>query len=145
MLVPAFQEAQWQDVVFAVLALTVVRMVPVAMACWGLALDRRTVAFIGWFGPRGLASVIFALLAFDTLEAADGRRVLSAVIITVVISIVAHGITASPLAARYGAAVAAFHPHRPEHVPAPELRPRTLPGRTRATSGPAAVEPGHDG
>ena len=61
MLVPAFQHAQWQDVVFAVLALTVIRMVPVAIACVGLQLDRRTVVFIGWFGPRGLASVIFAL------------------------------------------------------------------------------------
>jgi NhaP-type Na+/H+ or K+/H+ antiporter len=131
MLVPAVQSAKWQDVVFAVLALTVVRMVPVAIACAGLGLDRRTVAFIGWFGPRGLASVIFALLAFDTLRAADGSRMLAAVTITVVLSVVAHGITASPFAARYGAAVAEFHPHGPEHVPAPELAPRSLPGRAR--------------
>jgi NhaP-type Na+/H+ or K+/H+ antiporter len=105
-------------------------MVPVAIACVGLGLDRRTVAFIGWFGPRGLASVIFALLAFDTLEAADGRRVLAAVTITVVVSVVAHGITASPFAARYGAAVAGLHPHRPEHAPTPELAPRSLPARS---------------
>jgi NhaP-type Na+/H+ or K+/H+ antiporter len=130
MLVPAVQDAEWQDVVFAVLALTLVRMVPVAIACVGLGLDRRTVAFIGWFGPRGLASVIFALLAFDTLEAADGRRVLAAVTITVVVSVVAHGITASPFAARYGAAVAGLHPHRPEHAPTPELAPRSLPARS---------------
>ena len=132
MLVPALQNAEWQDVVFAVLALTIVRMIPVAIACVGLGLDRRTVAFIGWFGPRGLASVIFALLAFDTLDTAGGNRVLAAVTITVVMSVVAHGITASPLAARYGAAVAAFHPHGPENLPAPELRPRTLPVRARA-------------
>jgi NhaP-type Na+/H+ or K+/H+ antiporter len=132
MLVPAFQDAEWQDAVFVVLALTVVRMVPVAIACVGLGLDRRTVAFIGWFGPRGLASVIFALLAFDTLEPADGNRVLAAVTITVVASVVAHGMTASPFAARYGAAVAAFHPDGPEHVPAPELPARGLPGRARS-------------
>ena len=129
MLVPAFQDAQWQDVVFAALALTVVRMVPVAIACVGLGLDRRTVAFIGWFGPRGLASVIFALLAFDTLEPSDGSRVLAAVTITVVASVVAHGMTASPFAARYGAAAATLHPDGPEHVPAPELHVRALPGR----------------
>ena len=74
MLVPALQDARWQDVAFAVLALTVVRMVPVAIASIGLGLDRRTVAFIGWFGPRGLASVIFALLAYDALDEADGAR-----------------------------------------------------------------------
>jgi sodium/hydrogen antiporter len=145
MLVPAFEEAQWQDVVFAVLALTVVRMVPVAIACMGLGLDRRTVAFIGWFGPRGLASVIFALLAYDTLEAADGRRVLAAVTITVVVSVVAHGITASPFAARYGAAVASFHPKQPEHVPAPELAPRRLPSRGRTSRGAASPQSGSDG
>jgi NhaP-type Na+/H+ or K+/H+ antiporter len=145
MLVPAFEEAQWQDVVFAVLALTVVRMVPVAIACTGLGLDRRTIAFIGWFGPRGLASVIFALLAYDTLETADGHRVLAAVTITVVVSVVAHGITASPLAARYGAAVAAFHPKQPEHVAAPELAPRTLPSRARTSRGGATPRSGSDG
>ena len=112
MLVPAFQHAEWQDVVFAVLALTVIRMVPVAIACVGLQLDRRTVAFIGWFGPRGLASVIFALLAVDTLAPPDANRVLAAVTITVVLSVLAHGITASPFAARYGAAVSTLHPER---------------------------------
>jgi NhaP-type Na+/H+ or K+/H+ antiporter len=145
MLVPAVQAAQWQDVVFAVLALTVVRMAPVAIACVGLGLDRRTVAFIGWFGPRGLASVIFALLTFDTLDAADGNRVLAAVVITVVASVVVHGVTASPFAARYGAAAAALHPHRPEHLLTPPLAPRSLPGRVRAarpstTPGPPPEE-----
>jgi len=145
MLVPALQDAQWEDAAFAVLALTLVRMVPVAIACLGLGLDRRTVAFIGWFGPRGLASVIFALLAFDTLEAADGRRVLAAVTITVVVSVVAHGVTASPLAARYGAAAATFDAHRAEHVPTPEMAPRMLPNRAGARPRPGAPEPGQDG
>ncbi len=145
MLVPAFHEARWQDVVFAVLALTVVRMVPVAIACTGLGLDRRTVAFIGWFGPRGLASVIFALLALDTLATADGHRVLAAVTIVVLVSVVAHGITASPFAARYGASAAAFHPSKPEHVPAPELAPRTLPSRARTSRRTATPRSGPDG
>ena len=131
MLVPAFQHAQWQDVVFAVLALTVIRMVPVAIACLGLRLDRRTVAFIGWFGPRGLASVIFALLAVDTLDVPDGNRVLAAVTVTVVLSVLAHGVTASPFAARYGAAVSTLHSQRPEQAPTPELPPRSRTGNGR--------------
>ena len=68
MIVPAFDHMVWQDVVFAVLALTVMRMVPVAMALAGTGLDRATVAFMGWFGPRGLASVVFALIAYDSLD-----------------------------------------------------------------------------
>ena len=143
MLVPPPRTPNGRTSLFAVLALTVVRMVPVAIACVGLGLDRRTVAFIGWFGPRGLASVIFALLAFDTLRAADGDRMLAAVTITVVVSVVAHGITASPFAARYGAAVAKFHPRGPEHVPAPELASRSLPGRRlgRGTANPDPKPP----
>ena len=135
MLVPALQDARWQDVAFALLALTVVRMVPVAIASIGLGLDRRTVAFIGWFGPRGLASVIFALLAYDALDDADGARVLAAVTITVVASVVAHGVSASPLAARYGAWIAALRPGRPEHAPAPDLASRSLRGRVAGTFG----------
>ena len=53
MIVPAFEHVVWQDVVFALLALTVVRMVPVGIALAGSG-GRATVAFIGWFGPRGL-------------------------------------------------------------------------------------------
>jgi NhaP-type Na+/H+ or K+/H+ antiporter len=132
MLVPAIDHAQWQDAVFAVLALTVIRMVPVAIACLGLGLDRRTVAFIGWFGPRGLASIIFALLAFESLDSPDDDRVLTAVVITVALSVVAHGMTASPLAARYGAAVAASRPHGPEHVVTPELKTRSPARRRRS-------------
>jgi len=135
MLVPAVQDARWQDVLFALLALTVLRMVPVGLACVGLGLDRRTVAFIGWFGPRGLASVIFALLAFDSLDDPNRSRVLAAVTITVLASVVAHGITASPFAARYGTAMAALHPHHPEHHPAPELAARSAARRRQVASG----------
>ena len=52
---------------YAVLSLTVVRMVPVAIAAIGSGLDRNTILFIGWFGPRGLASLVFALLALEEL------------------------------------------------------------------------------
>lgn len=55
----------WQVLLYAVLSLTVVRMVPVAIALAGQGVKRPTVAFIGWFGPRGLASLVFALLALE--------------------------------------------------------------------------------
>ena len=57
-------------VAYAILSLTLVRMVPVALACWGAGLDHKTVLFIGWFGPRGLASLVFALLALEDLGTA---------------------------------------------------------------------------
>ena len=66
-LVQALDVVTWQSVVFAVLALTVVRMLPVALVLVRSGLDRSTVAFIGWFGPRGLASVVFALVVSDAL------------------------------------------------------------------------------
>lgn len=102
LLVPGIRGATWSDLVFAVLALTVARMVPVAVALLGSGADRATVLFVGWFGPRGLASVVFMLIAVDALDTTDGRRVLSAVSITVALSILAHGVSASPLARRYG-------------------------------------------
>ncbi len=91
----------WRDVAFAVLALTVVRMVPVALALLGTRLDRGTVALLGWFGPRGLASVVFGLLAFDTLPTGDGRQVITAIGATVLLSVVLHGASAAPLGRRF--------------------------------------------
>jgi NhaP-type Na+/H+ or K+/H+ antiporter len=67
--VPAIGEwIGWPVVGYAVLSLTVVRMLPVALSLLGTGLDRLSLAFIGWFGPRGLASVIFALLALEDLQ-----------------------------------------------------------------------------
>jgi sodium/hydrogen antiporter len=106
MLVPGMQDAGWRDAAFALLALTVVRMIPVGLALAGSGLDRSTVAFVGWFGPRGLASVVFGLIAVDVLAPEESKLVLAAVTVTVAASVLLHGVTASPLAARYGASVA---------------------------------------
>jgi len=124
MVVPGLSHATWQDVLFAVVALTVVRMVPVALALVGSGLDRFTVGFVGWFGPRGLASVVFGLIAFDSLAPADGARVLSIVTVTVLLSVVAHGLSAPPLAARYGTFTRTLRGERPEHVETPGMRSR---------------------
>jgi NhaP-type Na+/H+ or K+/H+ antiporter len=115
MLVPGLEDLDWRDVVFAVLALTVVRMVPVALSLLGSGLDRATVAFVGWFGPRGLASIVFGLIAVDALASPSSKVTLAAVTLTVALSVVLHGMTAGPLAARYGAYAGRLHPERPEH------------------------------
>ncbi|MEV4701751.1 cation:proton antiporter [Actinoplanes sp. NPDC049316] len=87
---------------YAVLSLTAVRMVPVAVSLIGARLGGRTVLFIGWFGPRGLASVVFALMAVEELGERAAPAV-AAIVLTVLLSVVAHGLTAGPWAARYGA------------------------------------------
>lgn len=115
MLVPGLEDLDWRDVVFAVLALTAVRMVPVALSLIGSGLDRATVAFIGWFGPRGLASIVFGLIAVDALASSPAKVTLAAVTLTIVLSVLLHGMTAAPLAARYGAYARGLHPDRPEH------------------------------
>ncbi len=100
--VPALQDLTWQTVAYAVASLTVVRMLPVAAALVGARLGRATVAFVGWFGPRGLASVVFGLLALEELGAPAARPVMTVVAFTVLLSVIAHGLTADPLARRYG-------------------------------------------
>ena len=100
---PILRAASWRDVVFALLALTVLRMGPVALALFRSGYHRSTVALIGWFGPRGLASIVFALLAVDALPEAAGETVAKAITMTVLFSVVLHGISARPLANRYAA------------------------------------------
>ena len=108
--------------VYAVLSLTVVRMLPVGLALLGSELDRRTVLFVGWFGPRGLASLVFALLALEALGPLSDEAV-AIVAVTVLVSVLAHGVTAAPLAARYGRAAAAAGPEPGGPVQVIELRP----------------------
>jgi NhaP-type Na+/H+ or K+/H+ antiporter len=102
-MLPALRHATWREFVFAALALTVVRMAPVALVLFGTGFDRATVGVIGWFGPRGLASVVFALLAEESLFEADATRVVAAISATVAMSVVLHGVTAAPIGRRYGA------------------------------------------
>jgi sodium/hydrogen antiporter len=102
----------WRVVVYAVLSLTVVRMLPVALSLLGAGVDRAGVAFIGWFGPRGLASVIFAMIALEDLHAAADEMV-ATIALTVLLSVLAHGLSATPLAKRYGEARARVRPTRP--------------------------------
>jgi len=135
-LVTALDATTWHTAAFAILALTVVRMAPVAVALVGSRLTPMTVAFIGWFGPRGLASVVFGLIAFDSLHGSEAKSVLAAVTLTVLLSVVAHGLTASPLASRYGDHINALARSAAERAPVPALaaRPRSIRRASRATA-----------
>jgi NhaP-type Na+/H+ or K+/H+ antiporter len=99
--VPAVEVLNWQIVLYAVLSLTVIRMVPVAVTLTGARLDRATIALVGWFGPRGLASVVFCLLALEELGSPAADHAAAVITITVLLSVVVHGATADPLATRY--------------------------------------------
>ena len=93
----------WQSVVYALLSLTVVRMLPVLLALWRSGLDLRDSLLVGWLGPRGLASIVFAILAVEALAPDDAQLVAGTVTVTVVLSVFAHGLSAGPLARRYAA------------------------------------------
>ena len=93
--------ARWQLLAYAALSLTAIRMLPVLLVLVTADVDARTALFVGWFGPRGLASVVFALLAVEQLGAASDTAV-AVISTTVLVSVLAHGVTAAPLARRYG-------------------------------------------
>jgi len=100
---------------YAVLSLTVVRMVPVAIALRGTRLSWPTVLFMGWFGPRGLASIVLGLVYLERTHRAGGTTIPLVVMATVLLSILAHGVSAVPGMAAYARSVAALPPDAPEH------------------------------
>lgn len=117
-----------QPILYAVLSLTVVRLAPVAVALAGERFAPVTVAFIGWFGPRGLASVVFTLIAFDALGGGLGRDLVEITTWTILASVVAHGLSSGPLASAYGRALEGAPADSPElrAVRATRVRKRSL-------------------
>ena len=85
-------------VLAAILFLTVVRMVPVAVSLLGTRLSFRDVLFLGWFGPRGLASILFVLLVIQATNLEGTDEVVGCIVLTVLFSIVLHGVSAYPVA-----------------------------------------------
>ena len=99
---PLLYNITWQIILYSILSLTVIRMLPVAVSLIGTKLGWGTVLFIGWFGPRGLASIVLALLALDELKVFPGDTTfITVVFVTVLLSVFAHGLTASPLSNLY--------------------------------------------
>lgn len=101
MVQPMLSDFQPLYLVYAILSLTAIRMIPVALALIRLRLTRRTKLFIGWFGPRGIASVIYALLLFEYSGIANNVVIFDVAVVTVLLSIFVHGITAVPGAKWY--------------------------------------------
>ena len=99
---PALGELTWQIAVYALLSLTVVRMIPVAVSLLGAGLRPPTWAFIGWFGPRGLASILFGLFLLDEADMGVNEQIFLTVTWTVMFSVLLHGLSASRLAHVYG-------------------------------------------
>ncbi len=89
-------------VFYAVLSLTVIRMIPTVVSLLGSGVRLPTYFFLGWFGPRGLASILFVLLILEEAEIPHGEQLFTVTVITVALSVVLHGITAAPLANAYG-------------------------------------------
>ena len=100
--VPLWDAKAWM---YALLSLTVIRMLPVFLSLKGLQLGTETSLFIGWFGPRGIASVLFLLIVIGELGLAGYERLVSVVILTVLLSVFLHGISAVPLASWYGRSI----------------------------------------
>lgn len=102
---------QWRPLLYGVLSLTVLRMLPVSVALRGTRLRSGTVAFIGWFGPRGLPSVVFLILAIDDLHLGSlSDPLVQTVVWTILLSVLLHGLSAGPLATRYGRRISAIEP-----------------------------------
>jgi NhaP-type Na+/H+ or K+/H+ antiporter len=98
---PALHVLDWRIALYAVLSLTLARMLPVALALLGLHARRPTVAFVGWFGPRGLASIVFAIIVLEGSALTRVDLMVATVLITVGLSVYAHGLTALPLTNAY--------------------------------------------
>lgn len=98
---PQISHLTWHVVVYALLSLTVVRMVPVILSLAGTKQRLDTKLFVGWFGPRGLASIVFiVMVAAEKLP--ENEILIATVTWTIVLSVLAHGISANPLAKLYG-------------------------------------------
>jgi len=123
----AIPHITWQVVLYAALSLTIVRMLPVAIAMAGMGVRRPTVAFIGWFGPRGLTSVVFGLLVLER-GVPEEQTLLTAVVVTVALSVVLHGLTSAPFVRAYQRW---YESHAKAHPAAEEAAPATMPRRRR--------------
>jgi len=102
LLAPELSHISWQMALYALASLTVVRMVPVAVSLLGSGARPPTVAFVGWFGPRGLASIVFAVIVVLEAHLPPGETIARVAYLTVAASTIAHGLSAAPLAGRYG-------------------------------------------
>ncbi len=126
----AWPQFQAEHLIYAVLSLTVIRMIPVAIALWGSGFSKASVVFMGWFGPRGLASIVLGLVYLEQVShERDEPAIRLTVMVTVLCSIFAHGLSALPGMRAYAKAI------RPLPATAPEKEDPAMPS---ASLDPAA-------
>jgi NhaP-type Na+/H+ or K+/H+ antiporter len=106
MLPKALRMLDWKIALYAILSLTVVRMLPVAMSMIGERVKMVTVGFLGWFGPRGTASILYLFTVLDAETVPAIETIYTVTLITVLFSVFAHGISAAPAARWYGSIMA---------------------------------------
>jgi NhaP-type Na+/H+ or K+/H+ antiporter len=122
---PVLGRLTWSVAGYALASLTVVRMLPVALALAGTRARPVTTAFLGWFGPRGLASIVFVVLTVERSSLPHADTIVVAVVASIVISVFAHGLSARPLTDRYVHWYRSHPEHRRprmESVPVPHQR-----------------------
>jgi NhaP-type Na+/H+ or K+/H+ antiporter len=126
LVVPLFQVFNPLALLYALLSLTLIRMLPVTIALIGTRMRRDTLLMMGWLGPRGLASVVFTLLAFESFhQAGRSHETLFAMAAwTILLSVLLHGLSALPLANWYARRLETADPAAPELVEMPELHTR---------------------
>lgn len=122
MVAPALATLSWQVIIYALLSLTIIRMLPVAISLVGAKLQLDTILFLGWFGPRGIASIIYGLLVIEH-HVHQGEALFNIIAVTVLLSTFLHGLTAVPFAKLYGDAAEAMkdEPDMPEMEPITEM------------------------
>jgi NhaP-type Na+/H+ or K+/H+ antiporter len=124
--VELFDALTWQIWVYALLSLTLIRMLPVALALLGSGLRLPTTAFIGWFGPRGLASVVLALIVLEQeTQLQNVDTLVLTTLLTVILSVVGHGFSAGPLSRRYAGWAESLPPDAAERGEAAEVPTRS--------------------
>jgi NhaP-type Na+/H+ or K+/H+ antiporter len=111
----AIQHLSWQVALYALLSLTVIRILPVALSLYGTHLRGISVLFAGWFGPRGLGSIVLGLIVVEEAPLLSGRDEIELVVaLTVLLSVLLHGLTAAPLSALYARRVQGMAADTPE-------------------------------
>ena len=124
LLEPALSSVTWAIAGYAVLSLTIVRMAPVAIAMVGTHARLPTLGFLGWFGPRGLASIVFTVIVLEESHLPNVSTMATVVVFTIVLSVYAHGVSSRPLAGRYASWYAAHPPDRPPRMEAVSAEPQ---------------------
>jgi sodium/hydrogen antiporter len=130
------QHLSWEVALYALLSLTVIRMLPVALSLYGTHLRGTSVLFAGWFGPRGLASIVLGLIVVEEAPLLAGRDEIELVVaLTVLLSVLLHGLTAAPLSAVYARRVDGMAADAPE-------KQATVESPTRGGSVPPSIRRG---